>query len=331
MSRYVKAHADPKGPGDARPTALQIIKDEGVEGKLQNKTIVITGTSSGIGIETARALLATGAKLFLTARNLVKAKAALGGILDSSRVELIEMDQTSLDSVRAAAKSILAKTDKVNILINNAGIMAVRNLEFTKDGHETQFGVNHLSHFLLFQLLLPALLAASTPEFQSRVVSVSSTAHSMSGINESGNYNYQKGGYSPWGAYGQSKTANIYLANEIERRYGSQGLHSTSLNPGGIMTGLSQFLPPDEIAAFVENKQFASRMKSPEQGAATSVWAAIGKEWEGRGGRYLNDVAEAQPAGPDDLTFGLGFVPYAFDEEAAKRLWEDSLRLVGLA
>ena len=121
MSRYAEAHANPAGPGDARPTALQIIKDEGVEGKLAGKVIVITGTSSGIGIETARVLKLTGAKLLLTARNLEKAKTALDGILEPGRVELVEMDNTSLESVRRAAKDILEKSNnQVNILINNA-------------------------------------------------------------------------------------------------------------------------------------------------------------------------------------------------------------------
>lgn len=128
ISRYAAAHRNGNGPGDARPTALQIVKDEGVEGKLKAKVIVITGVSSGIGIETVRALSATGATLFLTARNVTKAKAALAEILNSSRMEIIEMDQESFDSVRAAAKAILTQTDKINILINNAGIMAVQEL-----------------------------------------------------------------------------------------------------------------------------------------------------------------------------------------------------------
>lgn len=125
MSPYAAAHVNPQGPGDARPTALQIIKDEGLEGKLVGKIIVITGTSSGLGIETVRALSTTRATLFPTARNLDKAKTALEDIFEPSRMHLIEMDQGSLNSVRAAAAQILSKTDKINILINNAGIMAV--------------------------------------------------------------------------------------------------------------------------------------------------------------------------------------------------------------
>ncbi|KAH7200648.1 hypothetical protein BKA60DRAFT_191470 [Fusarium oxysporum] len=331
MSRYAAAHANPQGPGDARPTALQIIKDEGVEGKLQDKVIVITGTSSGIGIETVRALSVTGAKLFLTARNLAKAKEALAGIFDPSRMELVEMDQESLDSVRLAANSILAKTDKINILVNNAGIMAVQTLQFTKDGHELQFGTNHLSHFLFFELLKPALLAATTPDFHSRVVVVSSTAHLRNGINASDNYNFEKGGYTPWGAYAQSKTANIYMANELERRYGSQGLHGISLHPGGIMTPLAKHLPQAELESAGNGGELFKQFKSPEQGAATTVWAAIGKQWEGRGGKYLAECAEADPSEDESNAFGSGYAKHAFDPEAEGRLWRDSLRLVGFS
>ncbi|KAJ4176385.1 hypothetical protein NW767_015472 [Fusarium falciforme] len=332
MSRYAAAHANPQGPGDARPTALQIVNDEGMEGKLSGKIIVITGTSSGIGIETVRALALTGAKLFLTARNLTKAKEALSDIFDPSRMELVEMDQTSLQSVRAAAKSIMAKTDKINILVNNAGIMAVQNLEFTKDGHELQLGTNHLSHFLFFELLKPALLAGVTPKFHSRVVVVSSTAHLMSGINASDNYNFQKGGYTPWSAYGQSKTANIYMANEIERRYGSQGLHALSLHPGTIETNLMRHIPDVELEGYAGNQDVKKLSKSPSQGAATTVWAAIGKEWEGKGGRYLADVAEAEAWENDgDALLSARYAKHAYNPELEGRLWEDSLKLVGLA
>ncbi|CAJ0551501.1 Ff.00g114310.m01.CDS01 [Fusarium sp. VM40] len=127
------------------------------------------------------------------------------------------MDQESLESVRLAAKSTLAKTDKINILINNAGIMAVQTLQFTKDGHELQFGTNHLSHFLFFELLKPALLVAITPNFHSRAIIVASTAYLRNGINTPDNYNFEKGRYTPWGVYTQSKAANIYMANELER------------------------------------------------------------------------------------------------------------------
>lgn len=330
MSRYAAAHTKPQGPGDARPTALQIVKDEELEGKLKGKVIVVTGTSSGIGIETARALAATGATLYLTARDLKKAQDALVGILEEGRVELVQLDNASFDSVRAAASTILSKSnDQVNILVNNAGIMAIPDLQFTKDKHELQFGTNHLSHFLLFQLLKPALLASSTPGFHSRVVNVSSNAHSQGGINESDNYNYEKGGYHPWGAYAQSKTANIYMANEIDRRYGSKGLHATSVHPGIIGTGLTVHVPPEAFAEFVKNPDIANSIKSVEQGAATTVWAAIAKEWENKGGKYLADVGvpgEKKNPVPSDP----GYVAHAYDPEKEERLCKDSLKLVDI-
>jgi len=272
--------------GDTRPTSLQIIKDENLEGKLQGKVIVITGTSSGIGIETAKALATTGATLFLIARSLKKAQDALASII-SPNITLVEMDNTSFDSVRTASFTILQKSNnQVNILINNAGIMAVPTLELTKDGHESQFATNHLSHFLLFQLLKPALLASASPDFHSRVVNVASSGHRIHEIMDSDNYDFQKGGYDTWVAYGQSKLANVYMANEIDRRYGSKGLHATSLNTRGIDTGLKKHIDPVLIQHFYANEEKTKKLKSPEQGAATTVLAAVGKEWENNGGRY---------------------------------------------
>lgn len=329
MSRYAEAHVSPQGAGDARPTALQIINDEDVRGKLHDKVIVITGTSSGIGVETARALAVTGARLFLTARDLTAAGPALASFFEPERMELIKMDQTSLASVRAAAQQILAKTDKVNVLINNAGVMALPTLELTEDGHEMQFGVNHLSHFLLFELLKPALLAATTPGFHSRVVALSSIGHNLGGINETDNYNFEKGGYHHWTSYAQSKTANIYMANEIERRYGAQGLHATSVHHGGILTNLARHISAEEAKGFFENKELMRTYKSVEQGAATTVLAAVGKQWEGRGGRYLEDCDEAKPA-EEGNPMGGGYAKYAYNEALEGRLWRDSLRLVGL-
>ncbi|KAL5603989.1 hypothetical protein FOVSG1_006739 [Fusarium oxysporum f. sp. vasinfectum] len=290
MSRYAEAHANPNGPGDAR-------------------------TSSGLGIETARALSLTGAKLLLTARNLDKVKAALDGILKPGEIELVEMDNTSLSSVRAAAKTILQKSDnRVNILVNNAGIMALPKLEYTKDGFEMQFGVNHLAHFLLFELLKPALLASASPGFSSRVVNLSSSAHHVASISESGNYNFEKTEYNQWVAYGQSRTANIYMANEIERRYGSRGLHANIV-----------------LAAMQTNPHIPKMMKSPEQGAATTVWAAIGKEWENKGGEYLAECWKTVRGNDKHDIVGEGFAGHAYDPENEARLWEDSLQMVGLA
>lgn len=194
------------------------------------------------GIETAKAIATTGARVFCTARDLKKGESALANILEPGRVELIKMDLNSLDSVRDAAKDVMSKTQTVNIIINNAGIIATPSLAKTADGFGSQFGTNHLAHFLLFQLLKPTVLASSMSSMHSRVVDLPSSGH-RAGPVRIGDYNFERGNYSPWAAYGNSKTANIYMANEIERRYGSKGLHGLSVMPGGIRTSLQEHVP----------------------------------------------------------------------------------------
>jgi len=168
------------------------------------------------------------------------------------------------------------------------------------------------------------MLASSTPEFHSRVVNVASSGHAGGEV-QFDNYEFQKGNYSPWGAYGQAKTANIYMANEIENRYGSKGLHGLSLNPGGIWTALQKHVPAELMAQW-KNAETEKMIKSTEQGAATSVLAAIGKEYEGKGRLYMHDCETME-----ETTTGLGaYAPYAFDKEKEARLWNDSLKMVGL-
>ena len=332
MGPYTAAHANPQGAGDARPTALQIIRDEGVEGKFGGKVIVITGATSGIGLETARALSVTGATLFLTARDLKMAEIALAEVMEAGRMSLVEMDNNSFASIRTAAETILKESNnKVNILINNAGVMGVRGLKLTEDGQEVHFATNYLSEFLLFQLLKSALLASATRDFHSRVVNVSSSAHRAGNLPESDNYNFEKGGYSHEVAYANSKLACTYLANEIDRRYGSEGLRATSLHPGGIGTNISRHLGPEFVQYIMSNEAIVKILKSPEQGAATTVAAAIGKEWENKGGKYLEDCEEAQRGKDDNDTFGVGYVSQTYDQKNEERLWKDSLRIVGIS
>ncbi|GME56967.1 Short-chain dehydrogenase/reductase SDR [Neofusicoccum parvum] len=223
MSRYASANASPNGPGDARPTALQIIRDEGLEGKLGDKVFVVTGGSSGIGIETVRALHVTGATVITTVRNVSKGQAVVDDILaadpnNKAAIQLVKLELDSLASVREGAKEILSKSKgQVNVLVNNAGVMATP-FGLTKDGFETQFATCHLGHFLLFELLKPALLSSATPSFPSRVVNVSSIGHRVAEVRFD-DFNFGEGkAYDPWLSYGQAKTANIYLANEIERQ-----------------------------------------------------------------------------------------------------------------
>ena len=329
-SRNAAAHnaGSLAGPGDARPTALQIVKDEELEGELGDNVVLITGCSSGIGIETARAFAATGAVLYLTVRNPSKGKDALSSILSPGRVELLEMDNQSLASVRSAAKTFLSKSKTLNILINNAGIMALPEATKTADGFEAQFATNHLAHFLLFPLLKPTIQASATQEFPSRVVCVSSSGHRAGGPNF-GDYNFDKGGYSPWVAYGQSKTASIYMANEIERRYSSRNLHALSLHPGGISTGLQKHVSEDMSAQWSTIPNLENYTKSPEQGAATTMYAALSGDWKGKGGRFLEDCDEAPPLKENASPIDIGYAPHAYDEKGEKQLWADSLKMVG--
>ncbi|KAM4060817.1 short chain dehydrogenase [Hirsutella rhossiliensis] len=329
--RYISAHKTPNGPGDARPTAAQIIKDEALDGgQLGGQTALITGCSAGIGVDTAKALYAAGATLFLTARDLAKARAALGDALvgDGERVHLLQLDLESFDNVRACAAEFLSKSATLNLLICNAGVMTPPEGR-TKDGFETQFGTNHLSHFLLFNLLQPALLAgAATSNRASRVIVLSSLAHRFGEVNFD-NFNFD-GNYDPWTAYAQSKTANVWTANEIERRYGSQGVHAWSVHPGAVLTDLMRHMSDAEKTGFHEDPLLAKMFKNSEQGAATSVWAATAAALEGQGGKYLEDCRITGPWDPSVGEFGPGYATYAYDVEKATKLWNKSRELVGL-
>jgi len=318
LGKYADVHINTKGPGDRRPTGLDIVKDEGLEGKLAGKVMFVTGCSSGIGIDTARALATTGATLYVTARDTSKCERVLSDILQTCRVHLLKLDLNSLDSVRACAKEFLEKNKTLNILVNNAGVMHTPEGK-TANGFETQFGTNHLAHFLLFNLLKPTLLASSTPDVNSRVVLLSSSGHQASGIHFD-NLGLEKGVYTPQIAYGQSKTANIYMANEIERRYGPKGLHGLSVHPGGIATGLQKYWSEKQKAILTSEKA-VPLMKSTAQGAATTVWAVVGRELEGKGGMYLEDCG-VSPEGK--------YASWAYDKEKEGRLWRESLKMVGL-
>jgi NAD(P)-dependent dehydrogenase (short-subunit alcohol dehydrogenase family) len=328
-TRYAQAHLPTSlaGPRDSRPTALQVVEDNDLQGKLADKVVLVTGASSGIGVETVRALAATGAKIYATARDLEKGRKALADIMEGGRVKLLQLDTASFDSVRACAKEFLAAETQLNVLVNNAGIMAVPERTLTKHGQELHFQTNHLGHFLLFQLLKPTLLASSTPDFASRVVNVSSIGHRQSPI-QFDDLTLSKT-YSPFVGYGQSKTANIYMANEIERRYSSQGLHAWSLHPGGIDTGLQVHV---DFSALKQMPEIQRIMKSTEQGAATTVLAAVDKELEGKGGKFLDDTAVSPPVVPEldsDLA-SPGHASWTYDEEAARKLWSVSCEIVGV-
>jgi NAD(P)-dependent dehydrogenase (short-subunit alcohol dehydrogenase family) len=329
-TRYAEAHKAPAGPGDSRPTAQDIVKDQDIVGKWTDKVVLITGCSSGIGIDTAAAMKLTGAKVYMAVRDMEKGKKVLKDILEPGKAELLQLDLTSLASVRACATAFQAKESKLNVLINNAGVMAVQDRTTTEDGYEVQFAVNHLAHFLLFQLLKPQLLAGSSTTFASRVITLSSVGHRISPtllddlqLEE----NYEK-----WIAYGHAKTASVWFATEVERRYGKtadKAIHSWSIMPGGIRTELQRHVP--EFDAMFEAPGVKESVKTPAQGAATSVWAAVESELEGTGGKYLEDC-QISPAAPENAELGdKGYAAWAYDEESAKKLWTASCKLVGVA
>ncbi|TKA73649.1 hypothetical protein B0A55_06507 [Friedmanniomyces simplex] len=337
---YADVHKQTNGPGDARPTALQVVEDCGMLGKLTDKTILITGCSAGIGIDTARALYETGAKLLLTARDVPKLEKVIDDIVSHAqhnktgpKPEAIEIHLDSLASVRKGAEIIKAKSGgKLNILIANAGIMAVP-LGKTIDGFESHMGTNHFAHFLLFQLLKPSLLqSAQDSGTASRVITVSSAGHRSSTIRfDDMFWDEDPGAYHKFLGYGQSKTANVYMANSIHRHYADKGVIGLSLHPGAIMTtDLGRHMTKEDFALFGDMSKFAKISKSAEQGAATTVWAAVSPHFEGQnGGRYLDDVGESGPMAAGALVGGAGYAPHAYDEEAEERLWGVSCRAVG--
>lgn len=200
----------------------------------------------------------------------------------------------------------------------------------TVDGFERQFGVNHLTHFLLTSILLPTLEASATASLASRVINVSSSSHRFSQVNLD-SYNYTPETYNPSLAYGQSKTANIWMANYIDRVYGPRGVHGISLGPGGIWTGLLKYTDPSTVAGFRKDPSILPYMQSAEQGCATTLWAAIGKVWEGKGGEYLQDCRIAPPETGDFFApMSSAAAPWVKGQVADEdKLWELSCQLVG--
>ncbi|KAF2732024.1 short-chain dehydrogenase [Polyplosphaeria fusca] len=325
-TRYVESHKDTKGPGDSRPTALQIVQDNDLIGKLQGKVALVTGTSSGIGIPTALALKAAGMRVFGAVRNLEKAKEAVGSALEPGRFELIHLDMNSLDSVRKCAEDFLSKSNRLHILINNAGIMACPEGR-TADGFELQFGTNHIAHFLLFELLKDTIMASATPEFPCKVINVSSTGHRYGPV-EFDNLNLE-GIYTPNAGYGQAKLSNIYMANELDRRYSKNNVRAFSLHPGGIWTGLQKHIPAEQMAAYKQMDAVQAHMKSPEQGAATTIFAALERSLDGKGGLYLEDCHISEPVKEGYSVLDPGYEKNAYHPENEARLWKVSLDLVG--
>ncbi|KAK3110078.1 hypothetical protein LTR53_016005, partial [Teratosphaeriaceae sp. CCFEE 6253] len=314
-----------------------ILRDQGLVGKLSDKTFLVTGATSGLGYETVRVLLLSGAKVIITGRTQERADAAAATISatspDAPAVKAVAMDLASLGSVRRGAEAIQKLTQSLNVLVANAGMMAALEGE-SSEGHELQFAVNHLAHFLLFGLLRPTLQASAASGSASRVIVVSSIAHRIGSIHTS-NYSLT-GEYDPWMSYGQSKLANILMALELEKRYGGESgkIHALSLHPGMIAdTTLAKHQGGGDALMNMfsqQDEKLTQTAKTVQQGAATQIWAAVAAELEGKGGLYLADCQVAKPYVEGAGSFSPGYGPLAYDEVTAKTLWDDSRQMVGL-
>jgi NAD(P)-dependent dehydrogenase (short-subunit alcohol dehydrogenase family) len=310
--------------------------DEVLEGvDLSGRRFVITGAASGLGRESARALAAHGASLTLLARNTDRADGAVAEVAAMVRGADLEpgvADLGDLGSIRTFAQSYLAGHDELDVLINNAGVMACP-FGHTAEGFETQFGTNHLGHFLLTALLYPALRAGRQP----RVVTLTSAGHSRADVDLE-DPNFERTGYTPWVAYGRAKTANALYARELARRAGPSGLLSFSVHPGGIITDLGRHLTEDlinDMADFARRRSAATgeggesrdiHFKTVEAGAATQVWAATTSELAGHNGAYLANCGLGVLGADPGVN---GFMPYLLDDEHAAALWQLSERMVG--
>ncbi|UPK99752.1 hypothetical protein LCI18_010687 [Fusarium solani-melongenae] len=321
---YANDHLNPNGPNDARPTALKVIRDEGLDGKLTGKVFLITGCTSGVGVEIARAIHATGADVYITGRQADRRKEVANRILADGKpgkIVYLDMSLNSIASVKKAAANFLELSKTLNVLICNAGI-ALAPQGTTGDGHETHFGVNYVAHFALS-------MNYATPFWHRQLLmTTSSMVHAMCTFLFH-DYNFERTPYEPYAAYGSSKTATLWMANEIERRYGSKGLHATSVHPGAVLTE-KVTAQMERSDGSMQNPALSLYMKSIAQGAATTVWAAVGKEWENKGGRYLAEVSEDHPLrGSETDIIRLGYASHAYDEDGEKRLWQLGLKLIG--
>jgi NAD(P)-dependent dehydrogenase (short-subunit alcohol dehydrogenase family) len=290
---------------------------------LSGRTAFVTGASGGLGAETARALASRGAAVTLAVRDAAKGESVAQEIRDATgaNVDVVTLELESLDSVRACAAAWLDSHGPLNILINNAGVMACP-LTRTGDGWELQFATNHLGHFLLTGLLLPALKAGAP----ARIVNLSSAGHRFSPVHFE-DLHYETRPYNKFEAYGQSKTANVLFSVGLTRRLAGLGITANAVHPGVIMTDLGRHLTPEDLADFPSDRPIEEmEFKTVAAGAATSVWAATAPELDGRSGLYLEDCHVAEPA--DENTDG-GYSPWAVDPEAAEQLWSVSEALVG--
>jgi NAD(P)-dependent dehydrogenase (short-subunit alcohol dehydrogenase family) len=311
--------------------------DEVLSGiNLRGKRILVTGVSAGLGIETARALAAHGAHVVGTARDVAKAEAATAQVRRDAasgggRFEIVALDLAHLASVRDCASALLAKKELFDVVIANAGVMATP-FGHTTDGFETQFGTNHLGHFVLVNRIAPLIREGG------RLVNLSSAGHRYANVDLE-DPNFESTPYQPFVAYGRSKTANILFAVAFDQRHRGRGIRAAAVHPGGIRTELNRHMDAAALGQIIDqlNKQLAAEGKPPfqyksiPQGAATSVWTAILGSPEEIGGRYCENCHVGQVVA-DDATINAvseGVRGYALDSRNAAALWKKSEELVG--
>jgi len=322
---------------EATPFGATSTTDDVLSGvNLKGKRILVTGVSAGLGVETARSLAAHGAQVIGTARDLTKAKAATGQVrkdaaANGGSFELVELDLAQLKSVRACSDRLLAKAEPFDVVIANAGVMATP-FGHTADGFETQFGTNHLGHFVLVNRI------ASLIRDGGRLINLSSSGHRYSNVDLE-DPSFEHTPYEPFVAYGRSKTANILFAVAFDKRHRDRGVRAAAVHPGGIQTELARYLDASRMQKIVEqiNQQLAAegkpafKFKTVPQGAATSVWAAVVAPADEIGCRYCENCHVGQIV-PDHVTITAiseGVRGYALDAENAEALWKKSEEMVG--
>ncbi len=306
--------------------------DEVLDGmSLTGKRVLVTGVSAGLGVETARALAAHGAQVVGAARDLAKAEAATSRVrADAARgggLDLVQLDLASLASVRACADALVAKGEPFDLVIANAGVMATP-FGKTADGFETQFGTNHLGHFVLVNRIAKLMKPGS------RLVNLSSAGHRYADV-DLDDPNFDRTPYEPFLGYGRSKTANVLFAVEFDRRHKANGIRAAAVHPGGIHTELGRHMTPEQMEQLIDRINAANKAagdppfvwKTIPQGAATSVWAGAVAGAEEVGGRYCEDCHVAEIAA--DPKARKGVHAYALDPERAKALWAKSEAMVG--
>jgi NAD(P)-dependent dehydrogenase (short-subunit alcohol dehydrogenase family) len=315
------------GPFGATSTTDDVL--EGVN--LSGKRILVTGVSAGLGVETARTLAAHGATVVGAARDRGKAQGATAQVRADAKnggsLELVELDLASLASVRACADGLNAAGKPFDVVICNAGVMATPKGK-TADGFETQFGTNHLGHFVLVNRIASLLKSGS------RLVNLSSAGHRFSDVDLE-DPGFEHTPYTEFGAYGRSKTANILFAVEFDRRHKGEGVRAAAVHPGGIQTELGRYMTDEIRTALIANINAANAAagapafswKTIPQGAATSVWAGVKASADEVGGKYCEDCHVAEIVESAEIREGVK--PYALDPDHAKALWAKSEEMVG--